>query len=832
MELSRREPFETLHAETGGATAPTVPESERDVGAAILRRLTYGLGIPPESATPRDWFHATALTIRESLVRRWHDTNRRVEELDLKQVSYLSMEFLLARELENALIALGRLDDYREALWHFGVSLDEILAIEKDPALGNGGLGRLAACFLDSTACLGVPCVGYGIRYEFGMFRQSIVDGWQVEQPDDWLDSPNPWEFARPERTYRIRFGGRVEHRGFSAHWVDSEDVFAVAYDMLVPGHGRETVNTLRLWSAKPVDVIDLSAFNRGAFVEALLHKVRSKTVARVLYPDDSTEEGRELRLRQEHFFVSASMQDIIARFRVRHDHGDDNWDELPAKVAIHLNDTHPALAPAELMRLLVDENRVEWDRAWRLTREVFSYTNHTLMPEALEIWPGDMLKRSLPRHYEIIVEVNRRFLARLPALAGPDPELAKRVEIVHSKDGSVNMGRLSVVASRRVNGVSKLHSQLMREELFPDYARLFPERFENVTNGITPRRWLFQANPGLSALIDGVLGQGWRGQPERLGELASFAGDPGLREGIVRVKRENKARFGNWLQQELNMALDPDSMVDVQIKRVHEYKRQLLNIIGAIVHWNAIRSAPDADWPARTVVIAGKAASAYWIAKLIIKLVHDVAHRINNDPVTGDRLKLVFLPNYGVSLAELVIPAADLSQQISLAGTEASGTSNMKLAMNGALTLATEDGANIEIADAVGRDNIFMFGLRVEDVARLKSMGYTSRELYETDSALRQAVDQIAGGEFSPGEPGRFRPIVDSLLVHNDPFFVLGDFAAYRTARDEVDRNWRDQEGWTDKVIRNIAGVGGFSSDRAVREYAERIWRVQALPA
>jgi starch phosphorylase len=817
-----------LQLASGAKSKPRrpVPVTEDDVAAAIAERLSSGLGIEPELATLQDWFQATALTVRETLVKRWHDSNRETRERHPKQVSYLSMEFLVARELENALFASGQLTQYRAALSRFGVSLDDLMALETDPALGNGGLGRLAACFLDSAACLDVPCVGYGIRYEFGMFKQRIVDGWQVEVPDDWLERANPWEFARPQRFYRIRFGGHVEHRDRMAHWVGTDDVYAMAYDTLIPGHGSAMVNTLRLWRAKPVGTMDLSAFNRGAHVEASADKVRSETITSVLYPDDSTEQGRELRLRQEHFFVSASVQDVVARFLSGSAGDEDPWDGLPRKMAIHLNDTHPALAPAELIRLLVDEHGLEWERAWRLTRETFSYTNHTLMPEALEIWPGAMFARILPRHHEIIAEINRRFLARVSARAGPDPRLARNVEVIHSDSGNINMGRFSVVASRRVNGVSQLHSRLMREHLFYDYARLFPERFDSITNGITPRRWLLQANPRLSALVDATIGTGWRQDFTRLGAFAAHRSDAGLGDRLMRVKRDNKVRFGNWLGEKLDISVDPDAMLDVQIKRVHEYKRQLLNVLGVIARWNAMHAAPGREWPACTVVIAGKAASAYWMAKLIIKLAHDVAQRINRDPVTGDRLKLVFLPNYGVSLAQLVIPAADVSQQISLAGKEASGTSNMKLALNGALSLATADGANIEIADAVGHDNIFMFGMQVEDVARLQTRGYNARDVYMADPALRTVLDQIADGTFCPDEPDRFRPIVESLLVHNDPYFVLADFAAYQAARRDMDANWADRASWAAKAVSNIAGMSNFSSDRAVHEYADRIWR------
>jgi glycogen phosphorylase len=795
-----------------------------DLQRSLLERLSFGVGVPVEDATPRDWLSAVVLAVRERLVARWHETNREVRNKGLKQVSYLSMEFLMARELQNGLMTLGIEEECRAALAEYGVSLDSLYALETEPALGNGGLGRLAACFLDSMANLGLPGVGYGIRYEYGMFRQELANGWQVEYPDEWLCEATPWEFPRPERTYRVRFGGKVEYRQFRAHWVDTDDVFAVACDRLVPGHDREAVNTLRLWSAKPVEAMDLGAFNRGAFLEALAPKIRSKTVVRVLYPDDSTAEGRELRLRQQYFFVSASVQDVLARFRAEHD----DWRLLPEKAAIHLNDTHPALAPVELMRLLVDEHEVDWSDAWRLTQDVCAYTNHTLMPEALEVWPVELLRRVVPRHLEIITEIDRRFLE----------ETRLRRDVVRSRvcliqdegERRVNMGRLSVLASRRVNGVSKLHSDLVREQLFADFARLYPERFTSVTNGITHRRWLLQSNGGLSRLIDESIGPGWRRDFDMLAELGEFAGDAAFRERMREVKRANKGRLAALIAERTGLKVDPAALFDVHVKRIHEYKRQLLNILGVVARWNAIRAEPGRDWVPRVVVMAGKAASAYWLAKLIIKLANDVSARINNDPVSGDRLKLVFLPNYNVSLAEVIIPAADLSQQISLAGTEASGTGNMKLALNGALTLGTADGANIEIAEAVGSENIFTFGLGVEEAQRLKVKGYSPREIYLRDGRARQSLDQIAGGTFSPDEPERFRAILDALLQGGDRYLVLADFASYWVAQNDVDDVWAKPEIWTARAVRNVAAMGPFSSDRAVREYAERVWNADLL--
>jgi starch phosphorylase len=792
--------------------------ASEQIESAILGHLAQGVGVALAEAELPHWLRATALAVRDRMILAWHRTNARVREQGLKQVAYLSMEFLKGRELKNALDCLELENQVRAALARHGVSLDEVCEQETDPALGNGGLGRLAACFLDSMATLGVPGIGYGIRYEYGMFRQELEDGWQVEQPDDWLTAADPWEFPRAERTYAVRFGGKVEHHDERAHWVEGETLLAVAFDRLVPGYDSDTVNTLRLWSPKPTDPIDLSAFNRGAFLEALARKIHAKTVGRVLYPDDSTAEGRELRLRQQYFFVSASVQDVLARFLA--DHAD--WDLLPHKVAIHLNDTHPALAPVELMHRLVDVHGVAWDRAWRLTQGACAYTNHTLMPEALETWPVELMHRLLPRHSEIIKEIERRFLEEVSRLPDAD-SLREKVRLV---DSHVNMGRLSTLASHRVNGVSRLHSTLVRETLFPEFARIFPDRFESVTNGITQRRWLMSANPQLSALLDETVGPDWRRDFDRIGAFSRFAEDGACRERMRSIKRAHKARLARLIEEKTGVKADPEALVDVHVKRIHEYKRQLLNILGVVARWNAIRAEPQREWPQRVVVMAGKAASAYWLAKRTIKLAWDVGAVINNDPQTSGRLKLVFLPNYNVSLAEIIIPAADLSQQISLAGTEASGTGNMKLALNGALTIGTADGANVEIAEAVGRENMFMFGLDIAGARRLRASGYAPGERYAQEPAIRTAIDQIANGVFSPDEPDRHAPIVDALLQHGDRYLVLADFAAYMAAQEEVDRTWAEPSRWAARAIRNVSGMAGFSSDRAVREYRDFIWK------
>jgi len=795
--------------------------TSRHLEDAILGHLVRDVGIALAEAELQHWLQATVLAVRDRMILDWHRTNARVRQQGLKQVAYLSMEFLKGRELKNALDCLGLEDDVRAALARHGVSLAEVYEQQIDPALGNGGLGRLAACFLDSMATLGIPGIGYGIRYEYGMFRQELADGWQVEQPDEWLTGAHPWEFPRPERTYAVSFRGRVEHRDHRAHWIVGETVLAVAFDRLVPGYDSDMVNTLRLWSPKPTHPIDLSAFNRGAFLDALASKVHAKTVGHVLYPDDSTAEGRELRLRQQYFFVSASVQDVLARFLA--DYSD--WDLLPHSVAIHLNDTHPALASVELMHRLVDVHGVEWDRAWRLTQAVCAYTNHTLMPEAIETWPVELMGRLLPRHCELIKEIERRFMDDVSKL--PDAEAVRpHVSLIVGSDNShVNMGRLATLASHRVNGVSRLHSDLVRETLFPEFARIFPARFENVTNGVTPRRWLMSANPQLSALLDDTIGPGWRLDFDKISDFARFADDAGCRERMRKIKHSHKVRLAGQIERDTGVRTDPQALVDVHVKRIHEYKRQLLNILGVIARWNAIKADPQREWTPRVVVMAGKAASAYWLAKRIIKLAYDVGTVINRDPQTSQRLKLVFLPNYNVSLAEVIIPAADLSQQISLAGTEASGTGNMKLALNGALTIGTADGANIEISEVVGRKNMFMFGLDVAGVRQLRAMGYAPGERYAQDTAIREAVDQIANGLFSPDEPDRHRPVVEALLQHGDRYMVLADFSAYMVAQDEVDRTWADPTLWTARAIRNVAGMARFSSDRAVREYADRIW-------
>ncbi len=810
---------------------------DRDVAAfkrAVANKLIYAVGKDPVAASQDDWLHATAFAVRDQLVERWMTTTRANYAQDLKRVYYMSMEFLIGRTFTNALLAVDLYDTVREALADFGVEMDAIAELEPDAALGNGGLGRLAACFLDSMATLGVPGFGYGIRYEYGMFRQKIVEGQQVETPDYWLTRGNPWEFQRPEVTYRVRFGGHVQKREGkpgAADWVDTHDVLAVAYDTIIPGYGTQATNTLRLWSARASEEIDLSAFNRGNYMAAVESKNHSENVSRVLYPDDSTPSGRELRLHQEYFFVSASVQDLLRRYLRNHK----NFDQLPEKVSIHLNDTHPVLAVPELMRLLIDEHGLGWDTAWTHTQKVFSYTNHTLMHEALETWPVEMLGRILPRHLQIIYDMNARFLTTVTQKLGNDVELLRRLSLVdESGERRVRMAYVAVLASHSVNGVSGLHSELMKQSIFADFARLFPERFNNKTNGVTPRRWLAHANPPLASLLDRRIGKGWRRDLGQLEALRPMADQSAFARAFRHAKRENKLRLANWVEQHLRIDLDTDAMFDVQVKRIHEYKRQLLNVLHVITRYQRIVEAHEegrtCDLVPRVVVFAGKAASAYQVAKQVIRLINDVASVINADPRAGKLLKVVFLPNYSVSLAEIIMPAADLSEQISTAGTEASGTGNMKFALNGALTIGTLDGANVEMRDNVGEDNIFIFGNTTPQVAEIRAGGYQPREIYESNPQLQRVLDAIRDGVFSPGEPARYQGIFDALVNWGDHYLLLADYASYIETQEKVDALYRDADAWTRKAILNVAGMGVFSSDRTIAEYAHEIWHTKPV--
>jgi starch phosphorylase len=794
---------------------------------SISNRLMYGVGKDAVAARPQDWLHAAALAVRDRLVARWMKTTRMQYEQDVKRVYYLSMEFLIGRTFTNALLALGIYDPMKEALASLGVDMEALTDLEPDAALGNGGLGRLAACFLDSMATLGIPGFGYGIRYEYGMFRQEIVDGEQVEAPDYWLRAGNPWEFPRPEVQYVVHFGGRTVQREGRIEWIDTQHVNAMAYDTVIPGFATSATNTLRLWSARATEEFDLFAFNQGDYQRAVEARNASENVSRLLYPDDSTPAGRELRLRQEYFFISATMQDLIRRYLRTHS----TFGRFSEKVAVHLNDTHPVLAIPELLRLLVDVHHVPWDKAFAHVQQMFSYTNHTLMPEALETWDVELLARLLPRHLEIIFDINAEFLKQVSEHSDHDVDLIRRISLVDEYgQRRVRMAHLAIVASQKVNGVSKLHSQLMTRDIFADFARMYPDRFTNVTNGITPRRWLAQASPSLSSLIDAQIGTHWRTDLFELAKLRELRNDPAFVEAFREAKRQNKIRLGHRLMHQTGVSFDPDALFDLQVKRIHEYKRQLLNVLHVIVRYNRIRENPQRDWVPRVVMFAGKAASAYRMAKTIIKLINDVAAKINNDPVVGDRLKVVFVPNYGVSVAELIIPAADLSEQISMAGTEASGTGNMKLALNGALTIGTLDGANIEIRDAVGKDNIFIFGHSADEVDDLRAGGYRPRQIYEENAELHTALDQIRTGFFSPGDPLRFSDIFHTLVDWGDHYMVLADFASFAKTQEEVDRRFRDSRAWDQSAIENVAGMGFFSSDRTIAEYARDIWHTKPL--
>ncbi|HAT23136.1 MAG: glycogen phosphorylase [Pantoea sp.] len=794
---------------------------------SIAYKLMFTIGKDPSVANQHDWLNASLLAVRDRMVERWLRSSRAQLSQDVRQVYYLSMEFLLGRTLGNALMAMGIYDDLNQALDEMGLNLADLMEEENDPGLGNGGLGRLAACFLDSLATLGLPGRGYGIRYDYGMFRQNIIDGEQKESPDYWLEYGNPWEFQRYNTRYKIRFGGRIQHEGAKVRWLETEEIVAMAYDQIIPGFDTDATNTLRLWGAQASNEINLGKFNQGDYFAAVEDKNHSENVSRVLYPDDSTYSGRELRLRQEYFLVSATVQDILNRHWQMHK----TWSNLADKIAIHLNDTHPVLAIPELMRLLIDEHKFIWDDAFEVTCQVFSYTNHTLMSEALETWPVEMIGKILPRHLGIIFEINDYFLKTIQEYYPDDWDLLSRISIIDENNGRrIRMAWLAVVVSHKVNGVSELHSNLMVQSLFADFARLFPGRFCNKTNGVTPRRWLALANPALSELLDEEIGRTWRTDLSQLAELNQQIDYPAFIEKVADAKFDNKRRLADWVAKNMDVVLDPNALFDVQIKRIHEYKRQLLNVLHVITRYNRIKADPGADWVPRVNIFAGKAASAYYTAKHIIHLINDVANVINNDPQVKNKLKVVFIPNYSVSLAQIIIPAADLSEQISTAGTEASGTSNMKFALNGALTIGTLDGANVEMLEHVGEENIFIFGNTTPQVEALRSGGYNPRKYYEEDAELHQVLTQIASGVFSPQEPGRYRNLFDSLVNFGDHYQLLADYRSYVDTQDKVDELYRRPEEWQRRAALNIANMGYFSSDRTIQEYADEIWHIKPV--
>jgi len=794
---------------------------------SIAYKLMFTIGKDPSIANKHEWLNAALLAVRDRMVERWLRSSRAQLSQDVRQVYYLSMEFLMGRTLGNALLAMGIYEDLNQALEEMGLDLSELMEEENDPGLGNGGLGRLAACFLDSLATLGLPGRGYGIRYDYGMFKQNIVDGQQRESPDYWLEYGNPWEFQRFNTRYKVRFGGRLQHEGARVRWVETEEIVAMAYDQIIPGFDTDATNTLRLWGAQASNEINLGKFNQGDYFAAVEDKNHSEIVSRVLYPDDSTYSGRELRLRQEYFLVSSTVQDILNRHWQMHE----TWDNLADKIAIHLNDTHPVLAIPELMRLLIDEQKFSWDDAFEVTCQVFSYTNHTLMTEALETWPVDMIGKILPRHLSIIFEINDYFLKTIQDYYPDDWDLMSRISIIDENDGRrIRMAWLAVVVSHKVNGVSELHSNLMVQSLFADFARLFPGRFCNKTNGVTPRRWLALANPALSDVLDEAIGRNWRTDLGQLNELSTQVDYPAFIEQIADAKFANKKRLADWVAKNMDIVLDPHALFDVQIKRIHEYKRQLLNVLHVITRYNRIKADPNAEWVPRVNIFAGKAASAYYVAKHIIHLINDVANVINNDPQVKNKLKVVFIPNYGVSLAQIIIPAADLSEQISTAGTEASGTSNMKFALNGALTIGTLDGANVEMLEHVGKENIFIFGNTTPQVEKLRTDGYNPRKYYEDDPELHQALTQIASGVFSPQEPGRYRNLFDALVNFGDHYQLLADYRSYVDTQDKVDKLYRQPDKWQRSAALNIANMGYFSSDRTIQEYADEIWHISPV--
>jgi starch phosphorylase len=800
--------------------------------AEIDDKLLKSVAAEPLTANPKELYKALALVARDQLAQRWVKTQVDDRKNKARRVYYMSMEFLIGRTLNNALSALDLRDSAQAAFAQpGGPALGDLLECEPDAALGNGGLGRLAACFLDSMATLELPSWGYGMRYEYGMFAQTIINGAQIEHPDSWLVDGTPWEFPRPGTHFIVNFGGSTEHHGEWAEWNATEAVEGRAYDYVIPGHGTERVSTLRLWKAGAPAQIDLNAFNSGDYARAAELKNRFENISWVLYPNDTTPAGRELRLRQEYFFVSASLQDIL--FHHLEEHG--TLANLADKIAIHLNDTHPAIAVAELMRLLCDEHAMLWADAWSQCTRIFSYTNHTLMPEALETWSVALMCYLLPRHMRIIYRINQEFLDAVALRFPGDVELIRRLSLIDDGDGSdeskrVRMAHLSIVGSHRVNGVSQLHSDLMVQTIFADFAKLYPERFHNKTNGVTPRRWLAQANPGLSGLLDARIGRGWRLDLDQLETLRPLAADPGFRSEFAAAKLGNKQRLAAYIRRETGVVLDPHSLFDVQVKRIHEYKRQLLNVLHVITRYNQILHGQADDAAPRCVIFAGKAASAYHMAKQVIRLIHDVASVINNDPRTQDKLKVVFVPNYGVSIAELIMPAADLSEQISTAGTEASGTGNMKFSMNGALTIGTEDGANIEIRDQVGADNIFIFGNTTPQVEAIRASGYDPKAIYLDNPQLNETLNKIDGGFFSPSDKRRYHDVFNSLVNYGDHYLLLADYADYIATQGRVDTLFRTPSEWQRQAILNVAGMGSFSADRTIRDYANDTWAMGSL--
>jgi len=823
--MSNKDIFKSLKGEFLSADAKSLQKS-------FARHLESSLVKDDYSATELDIYKSLSYTVRDRLVERWIATQQTYYDRDVKRVYYLSLEFLLGRVLGNNLVNLNFIEECCRAMHELGFELEEICEQEWDAGLGNGGLGRLAACFLDSMATHEFPAYGYGIRYEYGIFSQRIQDGYQIETPDNWLRYENPWEIARPEYLYPIQFYGRVhQYRDangiLKTEWLDTQGVMAMAYDIPIPGYGNNTVNNLRLWEAKSTREFDLSYFNKGDYIKAVEDKQRSETISKVLYPNDNIFEGKELRFKQEYFFVSATLQDAIRRYKKTHD----TFDCFSDKVAIQLNDTHPAIAIPELMRIFVDLENISWEKAWVITINTFGYTNHTILPEALEKWPISLIEHVLPRHLQIIYEINHRFLEEVARRYPNDDERLCRMSLIEEGDEEkLRMAHLAIVGSHSTNGVAELHTELLKSQVFKDFFEFYPDRFNNKTNGITPRRWLKKCNPELSRLISEHIGDGWLKNLNELKKLIPLSEDESFHKAWRKVKIDNKQRLADYIQRVNGLQVDVNSIFDSHVKRIHEYKRQLLNVLHVITLYNRIKNRLADSVVPRTIIFGGKAAPGYRMAKLIIKLINSVAEIVNNDSKVSDKLKVVFLSNYSVSLAELIIPATDISEHISTAGTEASGTSNMKFALNGALIIGTLDGANIEIMKEVGNENIFIFGLTAREVADHKRTGYDPHDYYDKDIEIKTAIDMMANGHFSPSNPSLFMPIVDSLLQH-DQYMLFADYSSYLHCQEEVGKAYNNQGDWTKKSIYNVANMGKFSSDRTISEYAKDIWGVESVP-
>uniref|UniRef100_A0A7C1FH70 Alpha-1,4 glucan phosphorylase n=1 Tax=Caldilinea aerophila TaxID=133453 RepID=A0A7C1FH70_9CHLR len=807
------------------------PISVEALRQAVIQRLYNSVGKAIQSATKHDLYQALSLAIRDLLTERWRKTTEAHYAANPKFVYYLSAEYMLGKQLGQNLTYTGVTEAAAQVAAEFGASLEEFFELEPEPGLGNGGLGRLAACFMDSLATLNLPAVGYGIRYEFGIFRQTFVDGWQVEQPDTWLLHGNPWEFIHSDDMIEVGFGGYTEHMRDSSgrlrvRWIPGQKVLGEPCTMLVPGYGTNTVNILRLWRARAAEEFDFQMFDTGNYIQAVQQKIFSENISKVLYPNDGTPQGRELRLRQQYFFVACSLRDMIRRFRLRNQ----DWNAFPDKVAIQLNDTHPVIAIPELMRILVDEEGLKWEQAWDITQGTFAYTCHTLLPEALERWPVSLFEYLLPRHLEIIYEINHRFLAQVRARFPGDNARVARMSLIDENDGrQVRMANLASVGSFAINGVAELQSRLLREYTLADFGEMFPEKFQNKTNGVSPRRFLLLSNPRLCSLITEVVGEGWINDLERLRGLENYVDDPAFRQRWREIKQQNKADLIAFAHRSTGVALDPAAMMDVMVKRLHEYKRQLLKLLHVVTLYQRLQDNPNLDIVPRTFLFGAKSASGYATAKLIIKLINSVAEVVNNDPVVRNRLKVAFPANFNVTMGQIIYPGAELSEQISLAGKEASGTGNMKFALNGALTIGTLDGANIEIRELVGPENFFLFGLNAEEVMALKASGYRPYDWYASNPSLKRAVDAIASGAFSRGDTSLFRPLVESLLSR-DEYLVFADYQAYIDCQERVSQAYLDQEAWTRMSILNTARTGYFSSDRTIREYARDIWKLKPV--